>query len=255
MKVFENIDCMEGMAEYPDKHFDLAIVDPPYGNKIDSRNKIRNGGPFGGIKNLKKYGKMGGDNLINAKIYKIFDDSKPPGKIYFDELFRISKNQIIWGGNFFGNYLPATSCMIVWDKDNAGNFADCELAWTSFKTAVRKFKFRWNGLLQENMKNKEIRIHPTQKPIALYRWLLEKYAKPGDLILDTHVGSASSLIACESLGFDYVGFEIDEDYYQAAQKRIEEWRSLPLFDLIINQKSEIRNQKSEIRNQQLKYEY
>jgi site-specific DNA-methyltransferase (adenine-specific) len=120
--------------------------------------------------------------------------------------------------------------MIVWDKDNSGNFADCELAWTSFKTAVRKFKYRWNGLLQQDMKNKEIRIHPTHKPIALYKWCLQKYAQPGDKILDTHVGSASSLIACEELGFDYVGFELDKEYYDNACKRIEQYRSqLKLF--------------------------
>jgi len=111
--------------------------------------------------------------------------------------------------------------MIVWDKDNSGNFADCELAWTSFKTAVRKYRFKWNGMLQENMKEKEFRQHPTQKPIALYQWLLTHYAKPGDKILDTHVGSASSLIACYNYGFDFIGFEIDKDYYEAAQKRLD----------------------------------
>ena len=109
----------------------------------------------------------------------------------------------------------------MWDKDNSGNFADCELAWTSFKTAVRKFEYRWNGMLQGDMKNKENRIHPTQKPVALYEWLLKNYAKQGDKILDTHVGSASSLIACYNLGFDYMGFELDEDYYNAAVKRLE----------------------------------
>jgi site-specific DNA-methyltransferase (adenine-specific) len=118
--------------------------------------------------------------------------------------------------------MPYSSpCWIVWDKDNGENdFADCELAWTSFKTAVRKAKFKWQGMLQGDMKHKEHRIHPTQKPVALYRWLLENYAKPGDLILDTHVGSASSLIACESMGFNYVGFEIDEHYYNEAKKRM-----------------------------------
>ena len=110
--------------------------------------------------------------------------------------------------------------MIVWDKDNSGNFADCELAWASFKTSVRMFTYRWNGMLQQNMKNKEERQHPTQKPIALYKWLLSNYAKPGDKILDTHVGSASSLIACHQMGFEYWGFELDADYYKAASERL-----------------------------------
>ena len=114
--------------------------------------------------------------------------------------------------------------MIVWDKKNSGNFADCELAWTSFKSAVRKFSYKWNGMLQENMKEKDIRIHPTQKPVALYRWLLQNYAKAGDKILDTHVGSASSIIACLEEGFEYCGFELDEDYFNSAQKRIEQWK-------------------------------
>ncbi len=112
--------------------------------------------------------------------------------------------------------------MLVWDKDNSGNFADCELAWTSFNTAVRLFKYRWNGLLQQDMKNKEERIHPTHKPISLYKWLLRDYAKPGDKILDTHLGSGSSAIAAHGMGFDFVGCELDKDYYDAALKRFAE---------------------------------
>lgn len=115
--------------------------------------------------------------------------------------------------------------MIVWDKENTGNFADCELAWTSFKTSVRKFKFKWNGMLQENMKGKEYRVHPTQKPVALYEWLLAHYANPGDKILDTHVGSASSLVACHNLHYDYIGFELDPDYYRMACDRLESAKS------------------------------
>ena len=112
-------------------------------------------------------------------------------------------------------------CWIVWDKDNGENdFADCELAWTSYRTAVRRLRFRWNGMLQENMKNKEIRIHPTQKPVALYKWILQNYAKPGDIILDTHVGSASSLVACRETGHKYDGFEIDREYYNLASERL-----------------------------------
>ena len=121
-----------------------------------------------------------------------------------------------------------SSSWIVWNKQNGdNNFADCELAWTSFKSAVRMFSYRWQGMLQGNMKNKEIKIHPTQKPVALYIWLLNKYAKKGDKILDTHVGSASSLIACQRLGFDYVGFELDKDYFEKSSKRLKDEKSKP----------------------------
>jgi len=198
-----NMDCMVGMKQFPDKYFELAIVDPPYGINMDG-------------------GKIGGGKCGTAKNYtkKQWDD-KPPDKSYFDELIRVSKNQIIWGANHFISRIPYdSSCWIVWDKDNTGNFADCELAWTSFNTAVRKYRYRWNGMLQENMKNKEIRIHPTQKPVALYKWLLKNYANKGDKILDTHVGSASSIIACIDMGFEYMGFELDKEYYEAAQERM-----------------------------------
>ncbi len=202
-------DCMDentGLPSYPDKFFDLAIVDPPYGIGEDgSKNHTRG-------------------FLAVSRNYKAFagNDKMPPSAGYFRELMRVSKNQIIWGANHFISRLPYDSpAWIVWDKENGEtDFADCELAWTSFKSAVRKARFKWQGMLQANMKFKENRIHPTQKPVALYRWLLENYAKPGQLILDTHVGSASSLIACESMGFDYVGFEIDPDYYAAAKNRM-----------------------------------
>jgi len=213
---FYNMDCMDGMKEFPDKYFELAIVDPPYGINMDG-------------------GKIGGDNLGTAQSYiqKNWDASAPQQQ-YFEELRRVSKNQIIWGANHFISKVPFdSSCWIVWDKDNTGNFADCELAWTSFKTAVRIFRYRWNGMLQENMKNKEFRIHPTQKPIALYEWLLTKYAVKGDKILDTHVGSASSLIACHNLGFDYVGFELDKDYYSMANERLNAAKAqASIFDYI-----------------------
>ncbi len=214
---FYNMDCMEGMKHIPDKYFDLAIVDPPYGIGEDgSKNHTRG-------------------KLAIAKNYKPFHgkDLKSPPKEYFQELLRVSKNQIIWGGNHFISKIPYdSSCWIVWDKDNGENdFADCELAWTSFKTAVRKFKFRWNGMLQENMKNKEVRIHPTQKPVTLYKWILKNYAKEGDKILDTHVGSASSLIACHQMGFDYIGFELDKEYYKLANERLEITKAqISIFD-------------------------
>jgi site-specific DNA-methyltransferase (adenine-specific) len=211
-----NMDCMEGMAKYPDKYFDLAIVDPPYGIGEDgSNNKSR------GL-------------LAKAKNYKAFsgNDKNSPDKIFFDELIRLSKNQIIWGANHFISKIPYdSSCWVVWDKYNGEtDFADCELAWTSFKSAVRRYKFKWQGMLQENMKNKEIRIHPTQKPVALYKWLLTNYAKQGDKILDTHLGSGSSRIAAYDLGFDFTGFELDKDYYDAQEKRFNDFKAqLKLF--------------------------
>lgn len=149
-------------------------------------------------------------------------DREPPGADYFKELFRVSKDQVIFGANhFIENFARNSSCWIVWDKQNGENdFADAELAWTSFQSAVRIFRYRWAGMLQENMRDRERRIHPTQKPIALYQWIIGKYAKQGDKILDTHVGSGSSLIACARMGFEAWGFEIDERYYQMASERI-----------------------------------
>ena len=215
---YYNMDCMQGMKEFPDKYFDLAIVDPPYGiGENGDKNHTRG-------------------KLARAKNYKAFsgNDIDPMSKEYFDELFRVSKNQIIWGGNYFVEHLTkGTKGWIVWDKDNTGDFADCELAWTSFDSAVRKFKYRWNGMLQENMKNKEIRIHPTQKPIALYEWILSRYAKDGDVILDTHVGSASSLIACYNTNHKFVGFELDEYYYKVSRQRLDtEMAQMRLSDYI-----------------------
>ena len=216
---YYNMDCMDGMKEFPDKYFDLAIVDVPYGiGECGDRNYTRG-------------------KITKAKDYKAFsgNDLQAPDKQYFDELFRVSKNQIIWGANHFISKIPYDShCWIVWDKDNGENdFADCELAWTSFNSAVRKFKYRWNGMLQENMKNKEFRIHPTQKPVALYEWLLSKYAKDGDIILDTHVGSASSLIACHNTNHKFIGFELDEHYYKLSKDRLDrEMAQMNIFNFI-----------------------
>lgn len=215
-------DCMDYLPQFPDKYFELAIVDPPYGIGEDgSRNHTRT-------------------KLAQAKDYKGYTggDLSSPDKSYFDDLMRVSKNQIIWGANHFISKIPYdSSCWIVWDKDNTGDFADCELAWTSFGTAVRIFHFRWNGMLQEDMKHKENRLHPNQKPVALYDWILSKYAKRGDKILDTHVGSASSLIACYKNGFDYVGFEKDSYYFELANKRLEEYKSqITLFDIGMERK-------------------
>ena len=202
-----NMDCIAGMKEYPDNYFDLAIVDVPYGIGEDgSKNHTRS-------------------VIAKSKNYKAFygNDLQPPNLDYWEELFRVSKNQIVWGANHFISKLPYDSpCWIVWNKDNgATDFADCELAWTSFKTAVRKFDFKWQGMLQQDMKNKEQRIHPTQKPIKLYEWILMNYAKEGDKILDTHGGSMSSVIACLKGGYNITCFEIDREYYNKGKKRIE----------------------------------
>lgn len=144
----------------------------------------------------------------------------PPDAEYFSELKRVSKNQIIWGGNYFLDHLGATECMIVWDKKRVDlNFADGEIAWTSFKMPVRIFRFKWNGMLQEDMLNKEERIHPTQKPVRLYQWILERFAKEGDKILDTHLGSGSSRIAAYEMGFDFVGYEIDKVFFDEQEER------------------------------------
>jgi len=222
-----NQDCMEAMRQMSDNEFDLAIVDPPYGiGEAAGKNKSRNKGFGSGNKKSKKltYSKDYGDKEW---------DNKPASKNYFMELKRVSKHQIVWGANHFIENIPNanSSCWIVWDKDNGqSDFADCELAYTSFKTAVRKIKWRWNGLLQQDMKNKEHRIHPTQKPVKLYKWLLTNYAKEGDKILDTHLGSGSIAIACWDLKFDLTGYEIDKEYYDNAIERIERHkRQLNLF--------------------------
>ena len=196
------MDCMEGLKQIPNDAFCLSIVDPPYGINMDG-------------------GKIGGNNLGKAKDYTQKDwDKEPPKLEYFQELMRVSKNQIIWGANHFISNMPLnSSCWIVWDKDNSGNFADCELAYTSFESAVRKFQYRWNGMLQQNMKEKETRIHPTQKPVALYEWLIKNYAKENDKILDTHLGSGSSRIAASKANLPFMGFELDEDYFKASVKR------------------------------------
>lgn len=215
------MDCMEGMKQFPDKFFDLAIVDPPYGGVTQG----------GYAKN-----KMGGGVAKNRNDYHLFLWScEKPDKSYFDELMRVSKNQIIWGGNYYASLLTDQQCWIVWDKDKPEgvSFADVELAWTSFNLASRIFHYSWNGMIQGDMKNKERKIHPTQKPVKLYEWLLNKYAKPGDIILDTHVGSASSLIACHNTHHKYVGFEIDPDYYRMAKKRLDDAEAqMNIFDYL-----------------------
>lgn len=187
-------DCMEVMTGIRDKRYELAIVDPPYGI----------GASEGYARSLRN----------NPNITpKVWDCSGIPPMEYFDNLFKVSKEQIIWGGNYFP--LPTTRCFLIWDKQNAGrDFADCEMAWTSFDAVARIFQYRVS-------KDYKQRIHPTQKPIALYKWLLKNYAKEGDKILDTHLGSGSSAIACYDMGFEFIGIELDEDYFKSAVKRFD----------------------------------
>lgn len=219
------MDCMKGMKEFPDKYFELAIVDPPYGNNAPKMsmgsNKSRKGDGYPGISVAERIKKgrlnAGAGKLKNRALNTMSCnwDFEPPEKAYFDELFRVSLNQIIWGGNYFP--LPPTRGIISWDKIQPWeNFSQFELAWTSFDKPAAVFRHSNTGGANETQK-----IHPTQKPVALYEWLLSKYAKPGDKILDTHVGSASSLIACHNMGFEYIGFELDKDYYEKAQERID----------------------------------
>ncbi len=222
---FYNMDCMDGMRKFPDGFFDLAIVDPPY-------QDVTNGGYMvnkpGGIARHLEYHTA------------VFSQNKPDSD-YFDELFRVSKNQIIWGANYFTTLINRDSqCWVVWDKNKPEkwSFADVELAFTSFNRASRLFKFTWHGMIQEDMKHKEQKIHPTQKPVALYRWLIDKFMPENGTLLDTHVGSASSLIAARETGHKYVGFEIAPEYYAKAKQRLDEAENqMTIFDY---QKEEIR---------------
>lgn len=199
-----NMDCLEYMKTLPDKYFDLCIADPPYGiGECGAKNHSRS-------------------KLAKSKIYTPKNwDFQTLQKDFFDEILRVSKNAIIWGANHFISKLPYdSSCWIVWDKENGKNdFADCELAWTNYNSAVRKFTFRWQGMLQGDMKHKEERIHPTQKPIALYSWILDNYAKVGDKIFDPFLGSGSSRIASYKKGFDFYACELDKEYYEAQEER------------------------------------
>ena len=200
-----NQDCMEAMAGFDDNRFDLAIVDPPYGIGIDGQKENKKG-----KKSDRKFHKHKGW------------DKKTPNKDYFNQLQRVSKNQIIWGANYFVEHLTkGKKGWIVWDKGQHGlTMSDCELAYGSFSKPTRIFTQNRVILLQEGET-----IHPTQKPVKLYEWLLMNYAKKGDKILDTHLGSGSIAIACHNLGYDLEGYELDKDYYDAAKKRLQEHQS------------------------------
>jgi len=196
------------MARYPDSYFDLAIVDPPYGINIHKMNYTQS--IKGGVTKRNDYS-------------TITDwDNNVPNQEYFNELFRVSKNQIIWGGNYFE--LPLTKSWIIWDKKTeekySNDFADCEMAWNSFNKPAKVVRYLWSGMLQPNMKDKQKRIHPTEKPYQLYKWILDKYAKEGDKILDTHLGSGSIAIACHDYKFDLTACELDKEYFDKAMQRI-----------------------------------
>ena len=219
---FYNKDCIEGMKSYPDKYFDLAIVDPPYSDGKNTEDNCHCSVNRGGWHGKDKYYQGN-----NSKLTEISWDIAP-SKEYFDELYRVSKNQIIWGANYFN--MPPCRCFIVWLKTNIPeNFsmAMAEFAWTSFNDNAKVYKGS-SARGEDSGK-----FHPTEKPINLYKWLLTNYANKGDKILDTHTGSASSLIACYDLGFDAIGFEIDEVYYRQAKQRLEDHqKQVSIFDLL-----------------------
>lgn len=190
------MDCMEGLKQTPDNYYSLAVIDPPYGIGMD------------------------GNNNWSGSKHKVKDwDNECPNVDFFNELFRVSKNQIIWGANHFISKMSKDSkCWIIWDKQNDGfSFADGEMAWTSFDTAVRFFRYHRG-------KQTDTRIHPTQKPVALYDWIFKNYAKEGDKILDTHLGSASSRIAADMHKLDFTGYELDKEYFDASVKRYNDYK-------------------------------
>jgi site-specific DNA-methyltransferase (adenine-specific) len=212
-----NEDNMQLMARYDDNHFDLAIVDPPYGIDyvgISNTTKIKNKNKFKDYKHNKSKSN--------------WDNDRPPNE-YFIELQRVSKNQIIWGGNYFADLLAPKKGWIYWDKkitnSNNKDFSDGELAYTSFDCILRKFTYDWIGFGYLNNPQKQKKIHPTEKPISLYEWILMNYAKEGDKILDTHLGSGSIAIACHNLGYDLTACELDKEYYDAAIKRINQHKA------------------------------
>lgn len=219
-----NLDCLEAMRLMPDTAFDLAIVDPPY--------KVTDPRGFGRGKTIN------GRHIVRAfSGYQLKTwDKETPSPIYFQELLRVSRHCIIWGANYFIENIPNANspCWLVWFKNGQSGgtvTADCELAWATFSTSVRQFRYDWTGFGHINAK--EPRIHPTQKPVALYKWLLTNYAKAGDRILDTHLGSQSSRIAAYDLGFDFVGYETDIDYFNSGNERFERHLSQPkLFEIV-----------------------
>lgn len=228
------MDCMEALKTTPDKYYDLCVADPPYGLNITGRHRgeaadTHTHTPRARIGSSKPFGSKGDgvrrerESVIEAKFYPVFDDSSPPDAEVFREPERVSKKLIIWGGNFFLDHLGAASCLIVWDKKRRGmSQADCEIAWTNLKGQSRVFEWKWNGMLQQDMKHKGKRIHATQKPVALYRYLFDNWAEPGDKVLDPYLGSGSSRIAAWEAGLDFTGYEINETYFRLQEERFAE---------------------------------
>ena len=205
------------MKQYPDNHFDLACVDPPYGINFDGNTTVKGkGGKANTFSNKQHHEKKG------------WDVQRPTDE-YFAELQRVSKNQIVWGGNYFADLLPPKKGWVFWDKKitnaNNTNFSDGELAWTSFDCILRRFTYDWIGFGYLNNPQGEKKIHPTQKPVKLYEWILTNYAKPGDTILDTHVGSGSSRIAAHKAGLDFIGYEIDTEYWTDQENRYAQFKA------------------------------
>jgi site-specific DNA-methyltransferase (adenine-specific) len=216
-----NRDCVEAMKEYPDNYFDLAVVDPPYGLDIANANDTKGGN---GVHAKKAYTKKNWDKNI-------------PEDVYFLELFRVSKNQIVWGANYFG----LIGGYIFWDKEvTMPTFSSGELAFCSLINKVQYVKIAWHGMIQHNMKNKEERIHPTQKPVALYDWIFTNYAKPNNKILDTHLGSQSSRIASYKAGLDFTGFELDKEYFEQGNKRFNDF--LTVYEQEVGKEKILNNQ-------------
>lgn len=204
-------DCLEVMKKISDNSIDCVIADPPYGIGVDVKMKKTANTKYGKAAALKKdYGHTDWDN-------------KTPDKEVFDEIIRISKNQIIFGGNYFTDKLPQSDKWLVWDKkSDDNNFSDCELIYTSFKGAIKVFRFLWKGMMQENMKQKEYRHHPTQKPIPLMQWIIRNYTKENDLILDPFAGSGSTCVAAQNLHRRFIGIELEEKYCEIARDRLKQ---------------------------------
>lgn len=203
-------DCLELMKEMPDKCIDLVVTDPPYGIGVAKKGTIGNANKknYRGI-NSRQYGNQTWDSSI-------------PNKIVFEEIFRVSRNQVIFGGNYFVKYLSNSPCWLVWDKKehDKSKFADCELAWTSFNSAIRKFKFGWVGLDAINNSKNDHRFHPTQKPLPLIKWVIEKYSKKTDLVFDPFMGSWTTARACMDLGRNFIGAEVSAEYCEIGRQRL-----------------------------------
>ena len=202
-------DCLEVLRTLEDDSVQAIIADPPYGiGESGSKNDTRR-------------------KLAPTKDYGDYQWDKKIDRVYLQEMLRVSDEQVIFGGNYYADWLPASSSWIVWDKLNSGDFADCELAWTSHKKAVRIYRYMWNGMIKQKP---EERFHPTQKPLSLMKWVLENYTQPGDTILDPFMGSGTTGVACVQTGRNFIGIEISEDYYRIAERRISDAQKQPRLE-------------------------